>query len=263
MRQLTFLTALLLSFSMAFGQITLEQTYNHSGIYTSLAISGDKFFIMDVGASQCRIYNYDHTLWKTIDLAVPANHYLYDIRYVSENLFTDDNSLCLFYVYYHYDEVGQYYTYTARIVKENGTELLTIPGCNYNYVLTLTEGTTKMIAYSYDYSVFPYTIQTRVYDLPGHLTSFAVSENAPATNVMNAFPNPANSYTTIPYQMPDSETKGEIFISNAEGRVVRKIPVSSHSTQVTVETSQFPRGVYFYQLQSGNYTSQARKLVFN
>jgi hypothetical protein len=263
MRQLTFLTALLLSFSMAFGQITLEQTYDHSGTYTSLAISGDKFFIMDVGASQCRIYNIDHTLWKTIDLAVPADHYLYDVRYVSENLFTDDNSLCLFYVYYHYDEVGQYYTYTARIMKENGTELLTIPGCSYNYVVTLTDGTTKMITYSYDYSVFPYTIQTRVYDLPGHLTSFAVSENAGVMNMMNAFPNPTNSYTTIPYQMTGSETKGEIFISDAEGRVVRTIPVSCQSTEVTIETSQFQRGIYFYQLQTANQRSQARKLVIN
>lgn len=263
MRHLLITITLLLIYNLGNSQINLEQTYDHSGTFISLSVSGEKFYVMDVGASQCRIFNTDHTLWKTINLSVPADHYLYDIRYVSENLFTDDNSLCLFYIYYNYNEVGQYYTYTAKIVQENGTELLTIPGCNYNYVYNMADGTTKMTTYSYDYSVYPYPIQTRVYELPGHLISFSAEEMTQKLNVRNAFPNPSHHYVTIPFDMPVSEKNGEIIISDATGKAIRVIPVTNEPTEITIETTQFPRGTYFYHLQTRDYRSQARKLIIN
>jgi hypothetical protein len=263
MKQLVIILSFILGLNPVFGQITLEQTYDHSGTFISLSVSGEKFYVMDVGASQCRIYNTDHTLWKTINLSVPTDHYLYDIRYVSENLFTDDNSLCLFYIYYNFNEVGQYYTYTAKIVQENGTELLTIPGCNYNYVYNMADGTTKMTTYSYDYSVYPYPIQTRVYELPGHLISFSAEEMTPTLNVRNAFPNPSHHYVTIPFDMPASEKNGEIVISDASGKLIRAVPVTNEPTEITIETTQFPRGTYFYHLQTRNHRSQARKLILN
>ncbi len=152
-----------------YGQITHEQTYDHSGTYTRLTNSGVKFFVMDVGLNQCRIYNPDHSLWKTINLDMPPDHYLYDIKYVSENLFATDNSLCLAYTYYNYNVAGQYYTFAARIIKEDGTELINIPGCQYLFVHNLEEEGSRLLAYSFDYSVFPYTVQTHAYNLPGSI----------------------------------------------------------------------------------------------
>jgi len=151
------------------GQIILENTYNHSGTYTRLANSGTKFLVMDVGANHCRIYNPVHSLWKTVNLSVPPGNYLYDVKYVSENLFTTDNSLCLAYIYYNYNTTGQYYTFTAKVIKEDGTELISIPGCQYLFVHSLDEEGARLLAYSFDYSVFPYTVQTHAYDLPGSL----------------------------------------------------------------------------------------------
>jgi hypothetical protein len=136
---------------------------------------------MDVGANQCRIYNTDHTLWKTINLAVPAGNYLYDIKFVSENLFTLDNSLCLAYVYYYYNELNQYYTFQARVIKETGEELISIPGCQYLYLHKLEEPGSKLLAYSYNYSVSPYTIQTHAFSLPGYLTTFPGDANCDGT----------------------------------------------------------------------------------
>lgn len=263
MKNVTFLITFLFSLNFAIGQITLEETYDHSGTYTALANSGDKFFIMHVGAEQCRIYNIDHTPWKTIGLDVPTGQYLYDIRHVSENLFTLDNTVCLAYIYYLYDEVGQYYTFTGNIAKEDGTVLLTIPGCQYIYVHTLSDGSAKMTAYSYDYSLTPYTIQTHVYSLPGQQTSFDVEENGYNAKVLNAFPNPAQSYATIPYDLPTSDKSGEIVLLNAEGKTIRTIAVDYNSESVTIETTQYPKGIYFYHLQAGNWKSPARKLVIN
>ncbi|MBE0638867.1 MAG: T9SS type A sorting domain-containing protein [Bacteroidales bacterium] len=263
MKHVTFVIAFVISLNFAFGQITFEEMYDQSGTYTSLANSGDKFYIMHVAAEQCRIYNIDHTPWKTIPLVVPNGQWLYDIRFVSENLFTTDNSLCLAYIYYLYDEPGQYYTFTAKVVKEDGTVLLTIPGCQYIYVHTLSDGSTKMTAYSYDYSITPYTVQTYVYHLPGQQTSFDVEENAVKYNALNAFPNPAFSFTTIPYELPENEQTGNILLLNGEGKTIRTIPVDHHAREVKIETTQYPRGIYFYHLQAGNWQSQARKLIIN
>ncbi|HPE33255.1 MAG TPA: T9SS type A sorting domain-containing protein [Bacteroidales bacterium] len=261
MKHITFVIVFMLSLNLGYCQITLEQTYDHSGTFTNLANSGDKFFIMHVGTSQCRIYNTDHSLWKTINLEVPTDNYLYDVKFVSENLFTTDDKLCLAYIYYEYNTVGQYYSYNAFVVDEDGNKLLFVPGCQYMYVHTLSDGSTKMTTYSYDYSLYPYTIQTRVYDLPGHLTSFDVDESKPDINMGNAFPNPAKEFVTIPFALQDSYSTGELIITNAEGKTIRTLSVKQPENQIQLETLQFPRGIYFYYLQSGNWKSAARKLV--
>jgi hypothetical protein len=245
------------------GQIYLEHTYNHSGTFTHLKNSGNKFFIMDVGSNQCRIYNVNHSLWKTINLSVPFDNYLYDIRFVSENLFTLDNSLCLAYVYYKYDAVNQYYTFTAKVIRENGTVLLTIPGCQYLYVTSLADGETKLVTYSYDYSVTPGTIQTTVYNLPGELLSSQGTPELPSFHQRSAFPNPSKGYTNIPYAFPEGEETGEIIITDLQGRIVESYQVDKTFDHLIIDTGQFPRGMYLYFLKSGNYNSPAEKLQIN
>jgi len=93
------------------GQITLEQSYAVSGTLTQLENDGYKYFFMDVVNSQCRLYNLDHSLWKTIDLSVPEGYWLYEIAYVSQKLFDTDDLIELSYICYYYNETVQYYTY--------------------------------------------------------------------------------------------------------------------------------------------------------
>lgn len=251
----------LLNFNFATAQIILEESYDYSATYTKLAHSGYKIYIMDVVASECRIYNTDHSLWKTINLSIPANNYLYDIKYVSEGLFTNDNTLSLVYIYYYYDETFQYYTYNAKVVTENGTELLSIPGCQYLYATTIPEEGTKMVAYSYDYSILFYTVQTNFYDLPGELVSGTEGLTSPEVSVKNAFPNPATDFSTVPYELPDGVEEGKIQISDIQGKIIQTFKVDNHFDHLRVNTQQYPRGTYFYRLIAGNYSSRANKLI--
>ena len=135
MKKLTIATILLLPF-LAFGQINLESTYNYSGSYTNLRSSGDKFFIMDVASSQCRIYNMDHSLFKTINCTVPSGYFLADIKFVSENLFNADSKIELAYTYYKYvsTSTSYYYIYGAKVITEAGTVLQPIDDAQYLYV---------------------------------------------------------------------------------------------------------------------------------
>jgi len=245
-----------------FGQINLDQTYSYSGTFTTLSISGDKFFVMDVGLSQCRIYNTNFSLWKTINLTVPATNYLYDIAYISENLFTTDNALCLIYSYYNYDATNLYYTYTTKIIKENGTVLLSLPGCQYNYVTTLTDGSTKLVTYSYDYSVNPYTIATSVYDLPGNLyVSLPEKTEISTTSQLKAFPNPASNRLTLLFDLPLNVTDATLTITDLQGRLIHSYPVQPNTNRLDVQVAQLPDGVYFYVIQSSNYQSKPAKII--
>jgi hypothetical protein len=243
------------------GQITLESTYNHSGTYTNLAQSGYKFYVMDVAANQCRIYNTNHTLWKTINLTVPANNYLYDIRYVSENVFTTDNNLCLAYIYYNYNSTNQYYTYTAKVIRENGTELLSIPGCQYLYAYSLGTAGTKLVAYSYNYSVTPYTIQTLVYNLPGQLVSVSDSEPLHEETRLLAFPNPANDFINIYYELPDGIATAEILIHDIEGNVIRTFEIGNQSENIIIPTASFPKGFYLYAINAEKRLLKSGKFI--
>ena len=261
MKKTGFLLVLLFAFGFAHSQITFEHSYDYSGNYTKLANSGYKIYLMDVVNSKCLIYNTNHTSWKTINLSVPANNYLYDIKYVSENLFTTDNSLALAYVYYSYDATNQYYTYTARIIKENGTELQTIPGCQYLYIVDLGELGTKMEAYVFDYSQLYYTVKTRYYTLPGNLINGVQDKSIIGLSASKAYPNPAGAIATIPYTLPDGQFEGTLTITDMQGKAVQTYTVDRNFDHIIIETGQLPRGVYLYYLQSGNYSSPAEKLI--
>ncbi len=261
MKKTGFLLVLLFAFGFAHSQITFEHSYDYSGDYTKLANSGYKIYHMDVVNSKCLIYNTNHTLWKTINLSVPANNYLYDIKYVSENLFTTDNSLALAYIYYSYNATNQYYTYTAKIVKENGAELLSIPGCQYLYAFNLEDLGTKMEAYVFDYSQLNYTVQTRFYTLPGSLINGVQEQHIKDLSSLKAFPNPAGNFTTVPYTLPEGEFEGTLTITDLQGKIVQKHTVDRNFDNIIIETGQLPRGTYLYYLTSGSYCSRAEKLI--
>lgn len=244
-------------------QITFENTYNYSGTYTDLSLSGHKFYLMDVASNQCRIYNTNHSLWKTINLNLPANHYLYDIKYVSENLFSTDNSLCLAYTYYSYDEVNQYYTYTTKVVKENGTELLALPGCAYVSVFEAPALGTKLQAYVFDYSLSPYTVQTQVFNLPGNFVSVESIEPGTISHNPSAFPNPAKTFSTISYSLPTHIQSAELQIFDMTGKKIRTLVIDAKANHISLPTMGFPAGIYTYIIKAGNYRSDAGKLIIN
>jgi len=242
---------------VTFSQITQESSFDYSGTFVKLQNSGEKFYVMDVANSQCRIYNTNYTLWKTINFSIPANNYLYDIRYLSEGLFTNTNELCLAYVYYYYDDVNFYYTFNMQVIKENGTVLLSVPGCQYMNVYNMASGSSKFVTYSYDFSITPYTTTTKVFSLPGTLTSVPEYDNDQA--VMNpAFPNPASSAVTIPYSLHDFD-KGQAQLFDPNGRLVGTKEIMNSEGNVTFNVTGFPAGLYIYNINDNKGTVSTGK----
>ncbi len=251
MKIILLIIAMLFSYQAAKGQIILEHSYPGSAGLTQLSVSGYRYFTMDVYNNHRKMYNTDHSVWKIVNLPVPAGMYLYDIRHVSENLFNTDNKVELVYTYYNYDTTLLYFTYYSKVIDEDGVELLTIPGASYSEVRSAGTTGTKMLAYVYDYSTYPSTMQTMVYALPGNIPSVGRDAEGGLAN-LKAYPNPARSTITMPYELPDGITTGAIQVMNSLGVTVKVYKVDRSFMDIRIPVEDLPKGVYYYQLKTAN-----------
>ena len=252
---------MIMSTMLADAQITLENNYPASATLTELAVSGYKYYLMDVINNECKIYNTDHSVWKTILLDVPDGMYLYDVRYVSETLFNTDSKVELAYICYSYDTALYYYTYYGRIIDETGTELLTMPGCAYLEVKNSGSGGVKMLSYVYDYSILNWTVNTLVYSLPGTLPS-DISIPVGGLPARKPFPNPARESVTIPYTLPDGVDEAEIQLFDGTGQMLRNYRVDRTFNQLFLAKSGLSNGIYFYRVCVSKGMVTTGKIIF-
>ncbi len=245
-------------------QITLENTYTGvSAAYIHLPVAGYKYYVMDVANSQCRMYNNDHSLWKTINLSIPAGYYLCDIQFVTEDLFNSDNLVEMLYVSYNYNTTLKYYTYDTRIVNENGTPILSMPYAGYSYIYPAETGS-KLFMWIYDFSIFPETVNTMVYSIPGKLntTITKLPENLKAAQ-LSAYPNPATNEVTIPYSLPSNVKQAELKLFSMNGVLIKSFTIDHTFNSLLVKTGDLPAGMYVYRIESNTFKSESYKLAVN
>jgi hypothetical protein len=234
-------------------QITLEHTYNGYTYVADLSVSGFKYYVLDTQNETLKLYHPDHSIWKTINLIVPSGYQLMTTVYnVSENLFSLDGKICFSYSYYITTPAYQAET---KVINENGTILLTISGANYAYAYDV-EGEAKLLAYITNYSTNVTT--TKVYDLPGNLTT---GENQLIDEKRLPFPNPAQNSILIPYNPNDMKQGGTIEILGFSGNLLRKYSVDSTFDNLTIDSSTFPPGTYFYRINSSTGEVDSGKFI--
>ncbi|MCD6091540.1 MAG: T9SS type A sorting domain-containing protein [Bacteroidales bacterium] len=249
--------------TVLYGQITLQKTYDYSASVVKLETLGYKYYLMDVPNSQCRIYNMDHSIFKTINCDVPNGYYLSDIKYISENLFNTDSKIELAYTYYKYIETttSYYYIYGSRITNESGTTILSIDNAQYIYVNQTDVNEFKLFAYCLDYSVFPESVWTNIYSLPGSLVSaIDFSDNKPNLS-LNAYPNPTNKSVRVEYKLPADVKNASLYLIDSNGREVRNFLVDGHSNFLALNVDNLSKGVYFYFIEYESLRSESKKII--
>lgn len=253
-----------LAFTMN-AQISFQHKYDYSVGVVKLETLGYKYYLMDVPMSQCRIYNMDHSLFKTINCAVPASNYLSDIKYVSQNLFDSDSDIELVYTYYEYivttTEPYYYYQYKSRVINENGSNILDIDGARFIYVYKTGENENKLFAFCYNYSVWPEVIWTNVYSLPGVWVSDETMAYAQPDMKLNAFPNPASDIIRLTYELPENIRIAKLNLVDSNGKLVRDFTVDDHTDHLELSVGDLSPGVYFYNIEYNNLRSPTRKIV--
>ena len=242
-------------------QVILDKKYDYSASVVKLETSGYKYYLMDVPNSQCRIYNLDHSLFKTINCDVPNNFFLADIKYISENLFDNDDGIELIYTYYKYNTAQAYYEYDSKIIDENGSVLQTIDGAQYVYVNKTDDNIYKLFAYCFDYSVFPEKVWTNIYNLPGTpIVSAYLQKNEPSI-LLNAFPNPATQTVKVAYSLPENVNTGKLHLFDNNGKAVNQFNIDNHTDFLSLDVSLFSSGIYHYFIEYENTKTPSKKLI--
>lgn len=257
---LSLMTFLLGGILMA--QPQLENTYSESASICELESTGEVYYTMDVVTKQCHIYHMDHSLYKSISIPTPEGYYLSDIQYVSEKLFNGDDLVELVYSYTKYVPTtnSYYYTYETRLINENGSVLLTVPGAGYTEVIETADHGKKFLVYEYDYSVIPYRTYTHVYGLPEASTK-SVSRMEPVIGLGEAFPNPAGDRVNIPVQLPSDIQSATLEIVEVNGQRVMSQVVHRSASSLALPTNQLAPGTYLYYVEAGRIRSSSKKLV--
>jgi hypothetical protein len=262
MKKQILIIALAIMSSALYCQLSFEHIYSESANICHLDSQGEIYYSMDVINKQCLIYKMDHSLYKSIPIPVPEGYYLEDIQYLSEHLFNNDDLVELVYIYSKYvpTETSYYFTYETKLINENGTVLLTVPGAGFTQVIeTLADGT-KFMVYEYNFSVIPYRTFTHVYSLPESPVKSAEYE-VPAIGTGKVYPNPAGREAVIPLQLPEEFGTGLLELYGPNGVIIMSRPFSATAGHVTVPTHQLAPGTYFYQLHAGGIKSTPEKLV--
>jgi hypothetical protein len=253
-------TFLLVSFALQ-AQVTLDKKYNFSTAVVSFETLGYKYFLMDVPNAQCRIYNADHSLFKTINCNVPSGYFLYDIKFLSEKLFDSDSGIELLCTFSKYYSTQNYYEYNSKIINEDGSELVFMEGSLYNYINKTGENEYKLFSYCYDFSVFPEKVWTNIYSLAGSPAVSAVGYPNSPEFFLNAFPNPATQSLKVAYTLPENINQATLHLIDNSGKQVEKFVVDNHSDHLLLDVNRYQSGVYHYFIEYRNTKTPAKKLV--
>ncbi len=272
------ITATLLSSQNANAQIALEATYDSasSNFYmVTLEIEGEKFVKVQRTDSTMRfikLYNLNHSLWKTIDCnslpmftflmgtTLNSSRFNYEVLYITEHLFDNDDDIEFLYGI----TTGICPQHFTGIYNEDGTAIFTqdsafaVVHLNVPVVakpIYNTVNGTKLIL------SFPCSNEAKVYSLPGISTNSNMysPENTDAS--LLAYPNPSSNQTTIEYNLPDGLNRGEIVLYNLNGTELKRYNVDRTFNNLILNNTDLPVGTYLYQLVTVNGISESKKMI--
>ena len=255
-------------------QITLEHTYDSAAnnLYiVTLEVEGMKYVYRDNDNSEVRLYNLDHSIFKT--MLYPTTKWyslnLPSVLYISEHLFNNDDSIEFMFVYTAMN-ANPYYQATV-ILNEAGTILFEAdsmaPNVQGNFPeaqlpIYNTPNGTKMILSQTGTMANP-NPNANVYGLTGTLTNSIKPFNNTWSNQMieNIYPNPSTGNTTIEFNLPQGENTGQLVIYNNKGVEMKKYNVDNTFHTLLLNNNEFHAGIYYYQLITSSGVSGARKMV--
>ncbi|MFT4598652.1 MAG: hypothetical protein ACJAR8_001283 [Bacteroidia bacterium] len=229
----------------ASSQITLEHTYTVAESQTQLGIinlssSGYKYILAGTNAnSQVKLYNLDHSLWKTINVPALSGFTLQFAGNISEGLFDVNKEI---------EYVAQYYNLSTnpvqwhfKVLNENGKVIKDLPNRAYQRVIATASNTFKLIVTDVNFI-------REVYSLPGKYNTLRVPDTDEVGTLGNSFPNPATERIIIPYNLDNSISTGLINIYDNTGRLVKSLTIDNSFNNIELDLSTYSSGLYYYNI---------------
>ncbi|WP_317899439.1 T9SS type A sorting domain-containing protein [Aurantibacillus circumpalustris] len=270
-------TILMLLCGFTKAQITLENSYPATATYQNLSIvelvkSGYKYLLFDNPNAIVKLYNMNHSVFKLINLPMPAGH-TFGGGQVSDSLFNTDNLVeVAYYSYaYNFSVTPSTYVCETRVVNENAQVLFNVTQGTYPYINYGGAADGYKLIVNVDSTNKSTLKQINVYSLVGglpmHVKGNTSSQPTGLVDVNNinlvsgAVPNPSTNKTTVGYQFTNNETAGQIIIFDISGKELKRYDVDATFNSLELDNSDLPSGTYFYQLHTASGNGTAKKMV--
>jgi hypothetical protein len=281
MKKIAFLFVMIASFSIK-AQIALEHHYpviNNFGVI-KLHQAGYKYLMVDIPGSQMKLYNTNHSLYKTITIPsiICTNKQVYA---VTDQLY-NTNSLIEFGLscVTQTQPPNVSITYTFFVFDENGTLLFQRDSAT---IVQTMSGTNPMINYDPIYSIGNSTklklgignpaLYHEIYALPGSIPCTEciegsmgivgvqpVSENQ--NEIARFFPNPANNQLKLKYTLPEGTQKAEIKIYDLQGKLLDQLTITNDFDFIYLP-SNYNSGLYLYSLLIDDKVIKTEKIILS
>lgn len=232
--------------------LTLEKAYVGQMSRVVLDKSGEKYYTSyNPSNNQVKIYNSNHTLWKTIDLSTDntfISNNITTVSSISESKINSDASLELIYTY-NTGLLGFCCGYSSRVINEQGNILLDAVYVR-NLQLNEIKGLANKLTGYQGYTGSNVDAPTNVYSI-GNLSTSDFNKN---TKVVLA-PIPAKSFINInTFSVPIIETK----IYDMNGALVKK----ENAQNITkIDVDKLPAGIYIVNLTDFNNQKSTHKIT--
>ncbi len=76
-----------------------------------------------------------------------------------------------------------------------------------------------------------------------------------------SYPNPSANEVKITFTLPEGVKQGELILNNANGQKQKTFVVDSRFGFITLDNSQLPNGMYYYNIIANGEISSTQKLV--
>ena len=228
---------------VAKAQINLEHTFVGKVDYAKdNAIYSNTNYYLSIGTDLIKLYNEDYSLYKSITIASPANYFIYNVN-CTKNIVTTDGKIALLVTFYN-GSAGAGLTYAMRMYDENGTILKDFGYMGYWWAnIHITSNNKYRLTVIRNNSSNVYA--TEIYSLPG---TVPIGVSSPqTTNYQPAYPNPANTIITLPYQLQQGEMS-VMKIYNLNGQLVESKQIDYVFDKILLNVSGYAKGVYLYEV---------------
>ncbi|MCS3530422.1 T9SS type A sorting domain-containing protein [Chryseobacterium sp. JUb7] len=248
MKKLLF-SAALVSANLVFGQITLEHTFTNEKAYPYIT-STETYYIAKSNNNNLKIYNSDYSLYKTVNVPVPANYNMIfypenNLLTISKHVFNTDNK---------FEFLVEAYGPTQNpdrkllLIDEDGNLLKdfhqnsTLPyGLNFEIFHDSVTNINKIIVYSNTLGLNP-VLQSDVYVLP---TSVLAAKEIQAASKLSAFPVPTSKILHI---MNPGNGANKVQVYDITGKLVSAQSFSVSDSKISIDVESLPKGIYIYKI---------------
>jgi len=272
---------IILNINYSFGQLNLSYVYTTDGpeSFFKVGPSGLKYFGEHDSLNHLvyfKLYNPDHSLFKTIAPPVFPGKTINGIFYVSETLFNTDTLIEYLVIYY---PIGPGIA-AIRVCNENGNIILERDSAasggqiftNTGWKIFPDGNNSKLMVsrYTNPGQAIPTTVE--IYDLPGQLpclecnngeiSGYAEPSNIiAAENKSIAFPNPFNDFVTIRYSLPKNTQHAFINLFGIAGELIKKKEIDNHFGEIIITKEEIRQGVYIYQIIADDKVISKDKII--